>query len=111
MKYCDEYLQFFSVNLRHTVELQAYTLQKQDGYFNTKCLTSVACVAILVIDNLMASEQTLRGEPTRHIPYTLYNYVVISIQGYHVRVYGKHVRSNYIITQLVNYGDENLQVE
>ena len=25
--------------------------------------------------------------------------------------YGKHVRSNYIITQPVNYGDENLQVE
>ena len=38
----------------------------------------------------MAVEQTLRGEPTRHIPYTLYNYV---IQGCHVRVFGKHVRS------------------
>ena len=24
---------------------------------------------------------------------------------------GKHVRSNYIITQLVNYGDKNLRVE
>ena len=52
----------------------------------------------------MAGEQMLRGEPTRHIPYTLYNYVVISIQGCHVRVYGKHVRFNYIITQPVNYG-------
>ena len=29
----------------------------------------------------------------------------------YIRVYGKHMRYNYIITQLVNYGDENLQVE
>ena len=33
------------------------------------------------------------------------------MHGCHVRVYGKHARSNYIITQPVNYGDENLQVE
>ena len=57
-----------------------------------------------MIDNLMAVEKMLRGEPTRciHRPIELCN---------PVRFYGKHVRSNYIITQLVNYGDENLQAE
>ena len=47
-------------------------LQKRDGYFNKKCFTSVACIVTHhVIDNLMAVEQMLRGEPNgeyhRHI--------------------------------------------
>ena len=74
-----------------------HALQKQDGYFNT-----IACVVTHhVIDNLMAVERRANKAHTIDRPIDrVYNYVVISIQGCHVRVYGKHVRSNYIITQL-----------
>ena len=41
--------------------MSSYTLQKQDGYFNAKCFS------YHVNGNLMAGEQTLRGEPTRRI--------------------------------------------
>ena len=55
----------------------------------------------------MAVEEMLRGEPTRCIPWT--EYILGCILGCNFNLKNVmlgHVRSNYIFTQLVNYGNE-----